>query len=129
QTKYQSEDAAGAVVVLKKALEIDPSDQTVHQFLFLSYTKLKKQDESVAEYTVYKALSEGKQRVGPALKVWVDSAVNRQGAQQQITKTVAAEGYPDEVRTYPDGDKTLECYFYWGKGKAITFLNGQPFSK
>jgi len=128
QTKYQSEDAAGAVVVLKKALEIDPSDQTVHQFLFLSYTKLKKQDESVAEYTVYKALSDGKQKVGPALKVWVDSAGNRLGAQQQITKTVSSEGYPEEVRTYPDGDKTLECFFYWGKGKAITFLNGQHFS-
>lgn len=128
QTKYQSGDAQGAVVVLKKSLEIDPTDQTVHQFLFLSYTKLKKQDESVAEYTVYKALSEGKQKVGPALKIWVDSAGNRLGAQQQITKTVAAEGYPDEVRTYPDGDKTLECFFYWGKGKAITFLNGQHFS-
>jgi tetratricopeptide (TPR) repeat protein len=128
QTKYQSDDAAGAVVVLKKALEIDPADQTVHQFLFLSYTKLKKQDESVAEYTVYKALSEGKQKVSPALKVWVDSAGNRLGPGQQITKTVAAEGYPDEVRTYPDGDKQLECFFYWGKGKAITFLNGQHFS-
>ena len=129
QTKYQSDDAAGAVTVLKKALEIDPTDETVHQFLFLSYTKLKKQEESVAEYTVYKALSDGKQKVGPALKIWVDSAGNRLGAQQQITKTVGTEGYPDEVRTYPDGDKTLECFFYWGKGKAITFLNGQHFSQ
>ena len=129
QTKYQADDPAGAVTVLKKALEIDPTDETVHQFLFLSYTKLKKQEESVAEYTVYKALSDGKQKVGPALKIWVDSAGNRLGAQQQITKTVGTEGYPDEVRTYPDGDKTLECFFYWGKGKAITFLNGQQFSQ
>ena len=129
QTKVQAEDAAGAVVVLKKALEIDPSDATVHQFLFLAYTKLKKQEESVAEYTVYKALSDGKQKVGPAVKIWVDSAGNRLGAQQQITKTVGTEGYPEEVRTYPDGDKTLECFFYWGKGKAITFLNGQHFSQ
>jgi len=129
QTKFQADDAAGAVVVLKKALEIDPTDPTVHQFLFLSYTKLKKQEESVAEYTVYKALSDGKQKIGPALKIWVDSAGNRLGAQQQITKAVGTEGYPEEVRTYPDGDKTLECFFYWGKGKAITFLNGQHFSQ
>ena len=129
QTKYQADDAAGAIVVLKKALELDPADQTVHQFLFLSYTKLKKQEDSVAEYTVYKALSEGKQRVGPALKVWVDSADNRLPAGHQLKKTIAADGYPEEIRTYLDGEKTLESWFYWNKGKAVTFLNGQLFSK
>lgn len=129
QTKYQAGDFAGAVVVLKKALEIDPTDPTVHQFLFLSYTKLKKQDESVSEYTVYKALSDGKQRIGPALKIWVDSADNRLPAGHQLKKTITADGYPDEIRTYLDGEKTLESWFYWGKGKAITFLSGQFFSQ
>jgi len=129
QTKYQADDAAGAVVLLKKGLEIDSADQTLHQFLFLSYTKLKKQDEAIAEYTIYKALSEGKQRVGPALKIWVESADNRLPAGHQLKKTITADGYPDEVRTYLDGDKSLESWFYWGKGKAITFLNGQPFSQ
>jgi len=114
---------------LKKGLEIDSADQTLHQFLFLSYTKLKKQDEAIAEYTIYKALSEGKQRVGPALKIWVESADNRLPAGHQLKKTITADGYPDEVRTYLDGDKSLESWFYWGKGKAITFLNGQPFSQ
>jgi tetratricopeptide (TPR) repeat protein len=129
QTKFQADDAAGAVVVLKKALEIDPTDPTVHQFLFLAYAKLKKQEDSVSEYTVYKALSDGKQRIGPALKIWVDSADNRLPAGHQLKKTITADGYPDEIRTYLDGEKTLESWFDWGKGKAITFLSGQFFSQ
>lgn len=130
QTKFSAGDNAGAVAVLKQALNIDPRDPAVHQFLFLSLNKLNKQAESVAEYSIYKALSEGKARTGPALKTWVDSADNRLGPKHQLKKTLTAEGgYPEEVRTFQDGEKSLESWFYWSKGKVITFMDGQVLSQ
>jgi tetratricopeptide (TPR) repeat protein len=129
QAKFQTNDFNGTVAAMRKVLELDPKDKDAHQFLFLALNKLNKRDESVAEYTVYKALNDGKQRLGPQLKTWVDSADNRLGAGHQLKKTVNADGYPDEVRTFSDGDKTLESWFYWTKGKSITFLEGQVFSQ
>jgi len=130
QTKFQAGDYNGAATVLKQAVTVDPRDATVHQFLFLTYNKLNKQAESVAEYSIYKALSEGKPRTGPTLKTWVDAAENRYGAKHQLKKTLATEGgYPDEVRTFQDGEKALESWFYWGKGKVITFMDGQVLSQ
>ena len=129
QTKYQAGDSQGAVDVLRKALALDPKDPTIHQFLFLSLNKLNKKDESISEYTIYKALNEGKPRIGPQLKTWVDSADNRLGPNHQLKTTLKADGYPDEVRTFADGDKVLESWFYWSKGKAVTFMEGQLFSQ
>ena len=129
QTKYQAGDNQGAVDVLRKALVLDPKDATIHQFLFLSLNKLNKKDESVSEYTIYKALSDGKPRTGPQLKTWVDSADNRLGPNHQLKTTLKSEGYPEEVRTFSDGDKILESWFYWSKGKAVTFMEGQVFSQ
>jgi Tfp pilus assembly protein PilF len=111
-------------------LEIDPKEPTAHQYLFLALNKLGKKDDSVAEYTVYRALTDGRPRTGNQLKIWVDSSGNRfKGADQQLKKTVTSDGYPEEVRTYADGDKMLESWFYWTKGKSITFLDGQVFSQ
>jgi predicted Zn-dependent protease len=130
QTKFQAGDYNGAATVLKRALALDPKDAVVHQFLFLSLNKLNKQAESVAEYSIYKALSEGKPRTGPALKTWVDSADNRLGPKHQLKKTLTTEGgYPEEVRTFQDGEKSLESWFYWTKGKVITFMDGQVLSQ
>jgi hypothetical protein len=108
---------------------LDPKSADAHQVLFSAYNKMGKREQSVAEYTLYKALSDGKQRVGNPLKVWVDSAKNRLGANEQLTKTKTAEGYPEEVRTFMDGEKNLESWFYWSKGKSITFLEGQVVSQ
>ena len=131
QAKYQNTppDYEGSVAAMRKVLELDPKDKDAHQFLFLALNKLKKQDESVAEYTVYKALDSGKLRLGSQLKIWVDSADNRAPKGHQLTKTKDVNGYPDEVRTFSDGDKMLESWFYWSKGKSITFLEGQVFSQ
>jgi hypothetical protein len=114
---------------MRKVVVIDPKSADAHQVLFAALNKLNKREESVAEYTIYKALSDGKQRVGPQVKLWVDSAENRLGKNQQLTKTRTAEGYPEEVRTFMDGEKNLESWFYWSKGKSITFLEGQVFSQ
>ena len=129
QTKYQAGDSQGAVDLLRRAVALDPKDATVHQFLFLSLNKLNKKDEAVSEYTIYKALSDGKQRTGSQLKTWVDSADNRLGANHQLKTTLKSDGYPEEVRTFSDGDKILESWFYWSKGKAVTFMEGQVFSQ
>ncbi|HYR69578.1 MAG TPA: hypothetical protein VER77_06815 [Candidatus Dormibacteraeota bacterium] len=131
QAKYQNTppDYEGSVAAMHKVLELDPKDKDAHQFLFLALNKLKKQDESIAEYTVYKALDSGKPRLGSQLKIWVDSADNRAPKGHQLTKTKDVNGYPDEVRTFSDGDKMLESWFYWSKGKSITFLEGQVFSQ
>jgi len=131
QAKFQTKppDYDGSVAAMRKVLELDPKDKDAHQFLFLALNKLNKRDESVAEYTMYKALNDGKQRLGSQLKIWVDSADNRLPAGHQLKKTIIASGYPDEVRTFSDGDKILESWFYWTKGKSITFLEGQVFSQ
>ena len=127
QTKYQAKDYQGAVTALKHALALDPRDPVTHEFLFYSLNKLEKREESIAEYAIYKALSQGTKKV--ALKTWVDSADNRLGAGNQLKPTLATEGYPEEVYTYREGDKTFETWFYWKKGKAVTFMEGQVFSK
>jgi predicted Zn-dependent protease len=129
QTKFQLADYEGAVTAMKRTVELNPKEADAHQILFHAYNKQNKKAESVAEYTIYKALSEGKQRTGSQLKTWVDSAGNRLPKGHQLDKTKAAEGYPEEVRSYMDGDKTLESWFYWTKGKSITFLEGQVFSQ
>ncbi len=127
QTKYQANDFSGTVTALRRALELDPTDPVTHQFLFLGLNRLGKKEESVAEYVLYKSLSQGTKKT--ALKMWVDSADNRLGAGNKLKPTLAAEGYPEEVYTYSEGDKTFETWFYWSKGKSVTFMEGQVFSK
>lgn len=129
--KFQKGDYAGAEKVLHHALELAPQDSTNHQFLFLTLNKLgkpgdAKSQESINEYTIYKALTQGSKKNA---KVWVDSAVNRLGASNQITPLIKTEGYPDEVYTYSEESKTFETLFFWTKGKSYTFLEGQVFSK
>jgi tetratricopeptide (TPR) repeat protein len=142
QAKYQlgakeeAADAAAAkadyqasVTAMKHAVELDPRNTTAHQFLFLAYNKLGDKDLRASEFTVYKALTDGKQRTGSSLKTWVDSADNRLGPTNQCNATLKSDGMPDEVRTYADGDKAFETWFYWNKGVAITFLDGQVFAR
>ena len=60
----------------------------------------------------------------------MDAAENRYGPKHVLKKTLTAEGgYPDEVRTFQDGEKSLESWFYWSKGKVITFMDGQVLSQ
>ena len=127
QLKYQIEDYKGAVTTLNHALELDPQDPSDHQFLFLALNKTGDKEHSVAEYSIYKALNEGKKK--DDVKMWVDSADNRLGAQNQLKGIVKSEGYPDEVYTYMEENKTFETWFFWGKGKSFTFMEGQIFSK
>jgi hypothetical protein len=108
--------------------ELDPKDR-MHTSSSSSRSTSWRSGRAVAEYTVYRALDVGKQRLGNQVKIWVDSAGNRAPAGHQLTKTKDANGYPDEVRTFSDGDKMLESWFYWTKGKSITFLDGQVFSQ
>jgi len=130
ETEFQNGDIASAVTHARTYTQIDPKEPRAHAVLFNGLLKMGKRDESYAEYTLYKALSDGKQRTGPQLKTWVDSADNRLGPGNQLKKTLATEGgYPDEVRTFTDGDKTLESWFYWSKGKSVTFVEGQVFSQ
>ncbi len=127
QTKYQAKDFKGAVVALRHALELDPQDPANHQFLFLSLHETGDKENSVAEYTLYKALSQGTKK--SPIKVWVDSADNRLGAGNQLKTILKAEGYPEEVYTYSEENKVFETWFFWSKGKSFTFLEGQIFSK
>ncbi len=128
QTKFATNDLAGSIDAMRKLLQVDPKDPTGHEYLFRALSKQNKKEEAVAEYTIYKALSDGKKRTGSQLKTWVDSAENRLGPGHQLKKTLNAEGYPEEVRTFADGERTLESWFYWSKGKSITFLEGQVFT-
>ncbi len=127
QIKYQTQDYKGAVTALQHALGLDPQDATNHQFLFLSLNKTGEKETSVAEYTIYKALSQGTKK--DAIKIWVDSADNRLGAQNQLKTVLKTEGYPEEVYTYREENKTFETWFFWSKGKSFTFMEGQIFSK
>jgi len=130
ETEFQNGDIPNAVAHARTYTQIDPKEPRAHAVLFNGLLKMGKKDESYAEYTLYKALSDGKQRTGSQLKTWVDSADNRLGPGNQLKKTLATEGgYPDEVRTFTDGDKTLESWFYWSKGKSVTFVEGQVFSQ
>jgi len=127
QVKYQSKDYKGAVVALRHALELDPTEAANHQFLFLSLHETGDKEGSVSEYAIYKALSDGTKK--DQVKVWVDSAVNRLGTQTQTTGVLKSEGYPEEVYTYREESKVFETWFFWSKGKSFTFLDGQIFSK
>jgi tetratricopeptide (TPR) repeat protein len=130
QVRFQAGDYEGAVAALRKAVSYDARNPTHHQILFWSLTKLQKREESAAEYAMYKALSaERKPKTGEVLKKWVDAADNRLGPGNQIKAAVTADGYPDEVYTYSDDGKVFESWFYWVKGKSVTFMEGQVFSK
>ena len=128
QTKFQAEDYDGAIANLRQAVELDAKDMTNHQFLFLSYLKKGDREASAAEYAMYKALKDGQQRTGNELKIWVDSADNRVGTPNKQSVTLAAEGYPDEVYNYREDGKSFESWFYWAKGKSVTFMGAQIFS-
>jgi len=127
QLKFQANDMPGTVAAVRHALELDPTDANNHQFLFLSLNKLGKKEESVSEYTIYKALSQGAKKSD--VKLWVNSADNRLGAANQLKTVFKTEGFPDEVYVYSEGDKTFETWFFWSKGKSFTFMEGQVFSK
>jgi tetratricopeptide (TPR) repeat protein len=129
QVRYQANDFDGSIAALRHAVELDARESSYHQFLFLSLLKQGKKEASAAEYAMYKALDGGKKRTGSQVKVWVDSADNRLGAGNQLKPTVAANGYPDELYTYSDDGKTFESWFYWSKGKSVTFMEGQIFSQ
>jgi tetratricopeptide (TPR) repeat protein len=127
EAKFRSEDYAGAVTLLRRAVEVDPRDPANHQFLFHALQKLDKKEESVSEYMMYRALSGGTKKTN--LKVWVDSADNRLGAENQLKTTLASDGYPEEVYTFTEDNKPFESWFYWSKGKAVTFMEGKVLSK
>jgi len=127
QTKFQAKDYPGAITALKHALELDPTDATNHQFLFLALNQTGDKKNSVAEYTIYKALSQGTKKTN--LKAWVDSADNRLGPQNQCKTVLKAESYPEEVYTYSEENKMFETWFFWSKGKSVTFLEGQIFAQ
>ena len=127
QLKNQTDDFKGAVACARHALELDPQDPADHQTLFLALNKTGDKENSVAEYSIYKALNEGTKKTN--VKVWVDSAANRLGAQNQLSPVWKAEGYPDEVYTYSEENKAFETWFFWSKGKSFTFMEGQVFSK
>ncbi len=129
QMKYQANDFPGAATVLKHAVELDPADPTPHQFLFLSLQKLGKKDDSFGEYLLYKSLSEGAPKRPNQIKIWVDAADNRLGAGNDLNGVKAAEGYPEEVRTYTEDNKIFETWLYWGKGKSFTFMEGKKISQ
>ncbi len=129
QVRYQAADYTGSVAALRKAVELNAREPVYHQFLFLSFLKLQKRDESAAEYAMYKALGEGKQRKGSQVKVWVDTADKRLGPGNQAAPTFKVESYPDEIFTYSEDGKQFESWFYWKKGKSFTFMEGQVFSK
>ncbi len=43
-----------------------------------------------------------------------------------LTKELAAQGRPDELRSYTDSSgNNMDAAFYWAKGKAIAFYGGQ----
>jgi tetratricopeptide (TPR) repeat protein len=126
QLKNTAEDYKGAVAALKHAMALDPQDPADHQALFLALNKTGDREASVAEYSIYKALNGGTKK-DP--KVWADSADNRLGAQNQLKGILKAEGYPEEVYTYSEENKTFETWFFWSKGKSFTFMEGQIFSK
>jgi len=128
QAKFYAEDYDGAIKNLQNAVEIDAKNVETHQFLFLSYLKKGNKEASSAEYAMYKALKDGQQRTGNDLKIWVDSAENRVGKGCKQTGVLATEGYPDEVYNYREDGKSFESWFYWGKGKSVTFMGGQIFS-
>lgn len=127
QTKYQAKDMNGAVTALRHALQLDPQEAADHQFLFLALNQLGKKDESIAEYTIYKALTQGTKK--KQVKVWVDSADNRLGAANQLKTVFKSEGYPEEVYTYSEEGKSFETWFFWSKGRSVTFMDGQIFTK
>ena len=127
--RYRAGDYNGSVAALRKAVELNAREASYHQFLFLSYLKLQKKDESAAEYAMYKALGEGKQRKGSQVKIWVDTADKRLGPGNEATPVFKGEGYPEEIYTYSEDGKTFESWFYWKKGKSFTFMEGQTFSK
>src|SRR5205085_3593573 len=108
QLKNTTEDYKGAVAALHHAMSLDPQDPADHQALFLALNKTGEREMSVAEYSIYRALSEGKKKDN--VKVWVDSADKRLGAQNQLHTVLKSEGYPDEVYTYSEENKTFETW-------------------
>jgi len=86
---------------------------------------LNRKEESVAEYTIYKALSEGTKKT--EVKVWVESADNRLGAANQLKTVVKTEGVPEEVYNVQRRGQRFETWFYCPRGNRFTFNGWADF--
>lgn len=129
QMRYQAGDSLGAATILRRAIELDPEDPTPHQYLFYALQKLGQKDEAFAQYLLYKSLGEGQKKRSNQIMIWVDAADNRLGKGNDLNGIKAAEGYPEDVRTFSEENKVFETWFYWKKGKSYTFMEGKKISQ
>jgi tetratricopeptide (TPR) repeat protein len=129
EMKFYAEDYAGAVPILRRAIALDPQEARPHQVLFNALVKLKKTDEAQKEYWIYRALQDGTPKRSNIIKIWCDAADNRFGAGNDLNGVRTTLGYPEEVRDFSDEGKVIETWFYWTKGKCVTFQDGKKVSE
>lgn len=129
EMKLYAKDYAGAVPVLRRAIELDPQQARPHQALFSALVPLNRSAEAQDEYWLYRALQDGTPKRTNVIKIWCDSADNRFGAGNDLNAVRTGEGYPEEVRNFTDEGKVIETWFYWTKGKSFTFKDGKKVSQ
>jgi tetratricopeptide (TPR) repeat protein len=100
-------------------LDLDPKKGKHYNIVGRLNDCLGKKNERIGGLVFAKALDQGE--VVPDLKPELEKL-----GTSDAMKKYREEGKPDEVRTFQDtSGGAYMCWFYWGRGKAIAFLNGE----
>ena len=108
-----------AIRTLYAAVSLKPQNKNLHRQLGSIYTKAGNNPRATEELMVFLAMQNGQQVADPA------AAVKTARAESAAGKTLASEGSPEQVVTWPgDNNVTYDTWFYWVKKRAYTFNLG-----
>lgn len=106
------------IELARRLLDLDPKKGKHYDMVGRLNDCLGKKNERVGGLVFSRALQSGE--VLPDLKPELEKCPGTSDA----LKKYREEGKPDEIRTFQDtSGGTYMCWFYWGRGKAIAFLN------
>jgi len=107
-----------AVQVAERALAMDPKDKNRHRLVSGMYTKAGDNAKSRQAVMAYLALQNGKA-----------SANTTDIAGAAGAKVSGSMGKPEDVYLWESDGQKFESWFYWSKGQAYHFSNGQQIEK
>lgn len=121
-TYYSLKRYDDVVRIAEHSLYLDPRNAELYNLHRAAVAAKKNMDAATRDFLVVQALQKGKK---------ADPAARAASASGDMAAAKSAHGVPAEVYAYTDGQTkaTIETWFYWKDGVAITFVSGKKLNE
>jgi tetratricopeptide (TPR) repeat protein len=120
---YQMKEFDHAEDYVRRSLYFDPREKDLYNLHRSCMAQQKKLDAAQQDYLVVQALEKGKRADDPA--------AHASKAVGDMKAAVTAHGMPSEIYVYTDAETkaTIETWFFWKDGVAVTFVAGKKLNE